>query len=169
MKERIIDFVASLALPPEAMTFVLSALPITEVRASIPFAYGVLHLPLPIVFFWAYLGSLVPAVVILLAGERLIAWADRRSRWFSKAIGRKLERTQKAFAKKYERYGELGLVLFVGVPLPLTGVWTGSLAALVFGIPFRRAFPLIAVGNAVAGIIVTLATAGIFNVAHAHP
>lgn len=168
MKERIIEAVASLGLPPEGVTFVLSALPITELRASIPFAHGVLDMPLPIAFFWAFLGSLVPGLVILLVGEKLIEWGNRKSRWFRKAIGRKLEKTQKAFEKKYEKYGEVGLVAFVGVPLPLTGVWTGSLAALIFGIPFRRAFPLIAVGNAFAGIIVTLASAGIFNFANNH-
>ena len=168
MKERIIDFVASLGLPPEVATLLLSALPITELRASIPFAHGVLGLSLPIAFFWAFLGSLLPGIAILLAGERLIAFGNRKSRRFKKVIGRKLEKTQKAFSKKYEKYGEPGLAVFVGIPLPLTGVWTGSLAALIFGIPFRRAFPLIAVGNAFAGIIVTLATAGILSFADGH-
>lgn len=166
MKERIIELISSLALPPEIMTLVLSSMPITELRAGIPFAHGVLSLPLSIAFFWAFIGSLLPSLLILLAGERLIVWGNRRSRWFSRAVGKKLAKTRRAFSKKYERYGELGLVVFVGIPLPFTGVWTGSLAALVFGIPFRRAFPLIAVGNAFAGIVVTLATAGIFTIAN---
>lgn len=163
MKEKIIEIVASLALPPEAITLILSALPITELRASIPFAHGVLGLSLPISFFWAFLGSLVPGFFILLIGEKCIEWGNKKSKWFSKVIVKKLEKTQKAFSKKYEKYGELGLVLFVAIPLPFTGVWTGSLAALIFGIPFRKAFPLIVIGNAFAGILITLATAGIFS------
>lgn len=166
MKEKIIEAVASLALPPEWMTLLLSALPITELRASIPFAHGVLGLSLPITFFWAYLGSLIPGVLILLLGEKIIEWGTQRSKWFAKRVMKKLNKTRKAFAHKYERHGELGLVVFVGIPLPFTGVWTGSLAALIFGIPFKKAFPLIATGNAFAGIIITLATAGIFSVAN---
>jgi len=168
MKERLIEIVTSLALPPEAMTCLLSALPVTELRASIPIAHGVLGLSLPSAFFWSFLGSLVPGAVILLAGEKLIAWGNRKSAWFSRIVGRQLTRTHKAFSKKHERYGEVGLVVFVGIPLPFTGVWTGALAALIFGIPFRRSFPLIAVGNAIAGTIVALATAGIFTFAGIH-
>lgn len=163
MKEKIIELVSLLSLPPEGMTFLLSALPITELRASIPFAHGVLNLSLPIAFFWAFLGSLVPGLFILLVGEKFISWGSTKSRWFEKKVMKKLEKTRYAFGHKYEKHGALGLVIFVGVPLPFTGVWTGSLAALVFGIPFKKAFPLIVVGNAFAGIAVTLATVGIFT------
>lgn len=156
MGEKIIELVSGLAFPPEILTFILSALPITELRASIPVAHKLFGLSLYEAFFWGYLGSLVPALFILFAGE-----------WFMslKILSRKVEKTRKKFYKKYEKHGSLALVLFVGVPLPLTGVWTGSLAAVIFGIPFRKAFPLIAVGNAIAGMLITLATAGIFSIA----
>lgn len=157
MGEKIIALVSGLALPPEILTFILSALPVTELRASIPVAQSLFGLSAYEAFFWAYLGSLVPALFILFAGE-----------WFTnlKILSRKVEKTRRKFYKKYEKYGSLALVIFVGVPLPLTGVWTGSLAAVLFGIPFRKAFPLIAVGNAIAGMVVTLATVGIINIAN---
>jgi len=157
MGEKIIELVSGLAFPPEILTFILSALPITELRASIPAAHGLFGLTLLEAFFWAYFGSILPALFILLAGE-----------WFTglKFLRKKIRRTRKKFYAKYEKHGNLALVIFVAIPLPFTGVWTGSLAAVLFGIPFRKAFPLIAVGNAIAGMLVTLATAGIFNAAN---
>ena len=58
---------------------------------------------------------------------------------------------------------EFILVLFVAIPLPMTGVWTASLVAYVFGIPFRKAIPLIFVGVVIAGVIVVLTTMGIIT------
>lgn len=163
MKDRVIAAVASLGLPPEAFTFLLSALPITELRASIPVAHALFGLPFHAAFFWAFLGSLVPGLLILYFGERLLALAEKEKFLFSGALWRKFEKTRRRFEKDYRRHGELGLVAFVSVPLPFTGVWTGSLAAVLFGIPLRRAFPLIAVGNAFAGMAVTLGSAGLFG------
>ena len=56
------------------------------------------------------------------------------------------------------KYGYLGLILFVAIPLPFTGAWTGALVAFLFKIPFKKAFPLIATGVAIAGALVTLIT-----------
>jgi len=62
-----------------------------------------------------------------------------------------------------ERYGPWGLALFVAVPLPVTGAWTGAAAAYVFGIPFRRSLPAIVAGVLLAGIVVTLAVRGVIG------
>jgi uncharacterized membrane protein len=59
-----------------------------------------------------------------------------------------------------EKYGAIGLVLFVAIPLPVTGAWTGSAAAFLFGIPFRKAFPIILLGVMIAGGLVTAAVLG---------
>ena len=75
---------------------------------------------------------------------RLLAWQENR-----------LRRVQ---SRRFDRYGGLALVILVAIPLPMTGAWTGSLAAWTFGIPPRLAIPLIALGVLIAGLIVTVVT-----------
>jgi uncharacterized membrane protein len=62
-----------------------------------------------------------------------------------------------------QRYGPLGLAIFVSIPLPITGGWTGAAAAYLFGFPFRRSFPAITVGVLVAGVVVTLGVKGVIG------
>ena len=74
-------------------------------------------------------------------------------------------RTRKRFSVKAEKYGKfIALVLFVAIPLPITGAWTGSAAAFLFGIPFSRSFPAVIIGVLIAGIVVTLTTVGITEI-----
>ena len=73
-------------------------------------------------------------------------------------------RPRHKFTGKYQRWGELALVIFVAIPLPMTGAWTGSVAAFIFGIPKKRSLTLISLGIMIAGVIVTLATLGIISV-----
>ena len=65
------------------------------------------------------------------------------------------ERVRRVQGPRFEKYGSLALIILVAIPLPMTGAWTGSLASWVFGIPPRRAIPLIAIGVAIAGVVVT--------------
>ncbi|MEA3323324.1 MAG: small multi-drug export protein, partial [Patescibacteria group bacterium] len=62
--------------------------------------------------------------------------------------------------KKFEKWGSIILVTFVAIPLPMTGIFTGAVAASIFQIPFRKAWPLLALGSLISGIIVTLITVG---------
>lgn len=72
-------------------------------------------------------------------------------------------RTRHKFTGQYEKWGELALVIFVAIPLPMTGVWTGSVAAFLFGIPKKRALILVSLGAFIAGIIVTVMTLGVVS------
>jgi len=81
-----------------------------------------------------------------------------KSKIFGKMFSKKLKQAEKAFSGKYSKYGALGLIIFVGIPLPLTGSWTGSLAAFIFNIPFRKSWPLILAGVCMAATLVTLIT-----------
>ena len=63
-----------------------------------------------------------------------------------------------------ERYEALGLVLFVAIPLPVTGAWTGTVAAFIFGVRFRYALPAVVGGILIAGVVVTLASLGVISV-----
>ena len=154
-------------LPAEAVVFLIATVPIAELRGAIPWALA----PPPVggglswqeAYFWAVMGNLLPVPFLLgLLGplsERLRRWGPM-DRFFGWLFARTRRR-----GRLVERYGPIGLVLFVGIPLPVTGAWTGTVAAFLFGVPFRRALPAIVLGVLLAGAIVISASLGILGVA----
>ena len=153
-------------LPKEWVVFVIAMLPIVELRGAIPWALSpAMGPPLhwTVAFVMAWLGNMVPLIPILLGLGPASDWLRRRSRLMDRFFTWLFVRTRRR-GKVIERYGALGLILFVAIPLPVTGGWTGSMAAFVFGIPFRKALPCVGIGVAIAGLIVTLATMGVFAV-----
>jgi uncharacterized membrane protein len=158
VREAIVHGLSSLS--PEAATFIIAMLPILELRGAIPYALGV-GMPWPEAYLLAVTGTLVPVVPILLflgpVSERLsrlpafgpfFEWVWRRSRKRTGLV---------------EKYGPWGLALFVAVPLPVTGGWTGAAVAYLLAIPFRRSFPAITAGVLLAGVVVTLAVKGVIG------
>jgi len=141
-------------MSPELATFLISMFPVTELRASIPIGIEVYNLPVWKVWLLAVLGDLLPAIVILYTVPHINRWLRSR-KWIGKVFIKKLEHAEKLFSGKYSKYGAAALIVFVGIPLPLTGSWTGSLAAFVFNIPFKKALPLITAGVVMAATIVT--------------
>ncbi|NLO88980.1 MAG: small multi-drug export protein [Clostridia bacterium] len=107
-------------------------------------------------------GNGIPALILLLLLEPTFKLLSRVD-FFRKIIEYILERTRKK-SDQVQKYGALGLMLFVAVPLPGTGVWTGSLLAYLFGIKFWYALPALWGGMLVAGVIVTLASLGVIKV-----
>lgn len=144
-------------LPHEWAVFFLSMLPITELRASIPIGIEVYGLPVMKTWVIAVLGNMIPTVFILLLIPHLHDWILRQ-RFVGRVLKKKMEDAERYFSGKYATYGAIALVLFVGTPLPFTGAWTGSLAAFIFNIPFRKAFPLIALGVCLAATLMTIIT-----------
>ena len=138
----------------EVLAFAVS--PISELRGAIPWAILKHHFPWYYAFLLAVIGNLLPVPFILL-------FLDTFSRLLSKiGIFEKMlhwlfERTRRR-GKIIERYGWIGLALFVAIPLPITGAWTGSLIAVLFGLKFKHAFLSIFIGILIAGVIVTCAT-----------
>jgi uncharacterized membrane protein len=161
--ESIVQAVAGVTLPPELIVAALGFLPIVEMRGAVPVAQGLYGFGWVASFFWAFLGSMLPAPIILKLADPVIAWCNRKSPLCARLAGRAIERTRKHFAKDHRRFGEIALLIFVALPLPGTGVWGGSLAAVLFGVPFVRAMWLIGVGNAVAGLLISLASAGVIT------
>ena len=148
-------------LPAELITFIIAALPIVELRGAIPFAVWAAAIPWP----WAYLlsvaGNLLPVPFLLLGLEPASRWLCRWRFWdrfFTWLFARTRRR-----GRLVERYEALGLMLFVSIPLPVTGAWTGCAAAFIFGIRFRLAMPAVAAGVLIAGVVVTLATLGVIG------
>lgn len=144
-------------LPHEWAIFFLSMIPLTELRASIPIGIEAFGMPVWKVWIITVVGDFIPALFILAIAPRIHAWIIK-TRLLGKFATKMLERAEGRFAGKYARYGALGLVVFVGIPLPLTGSWSGSLAAFVFNIPFKKSWPLILAGVCVAATLVTVIT-----------
>ncbi|OGW83440.1 MAG: hypothetical protein A2987_03210 [Omnitrophica bacterium RIFCSPLOWO2_01_FULL_45_10] len=138
-------------LSKEWITIILAALPISELRGSIPAALMMGLTPVK-GFFLSILGNSLPIVPTLFLLEPL-SMRLRRFKLWKKFFDWLFERT-KAKADLIQKYEALGLMLFVAVPLPMTGAWSGCIAASLFKIKFRYALPAIFCGVIIAGIIV---------------
>ncbi len=149
--------------PPELATFIISMLPISELRGAIPVAIGVYDLNPIEAYFIAVAGNMVPVVFILKYIDPISKYLMSKSKFFNKFFTFLFERTRKKHNGKFEKWGALALITFVAIPLPVTGGWSGALAAFVFGIPFKKALPLIFSGIMIAGVIVTGLSLGVFN------
>lgn len=157
---------AAVELPAELIVFLFSALPIVELRGGIPLGVAVYKLEPWKVFLLACAGNLVPVVPLLLFLNPVSGWLAKRSRLFAALFDWLFEKTRKKHTDTIERYGAVGLCLFVGVPLPGTGAWTGALIAFLFDLHFKYAFPAILLGVLFAGVIVTAASTGAVLVAN---
>jgi uncharacterized membrane protein len=151
MIDQLVEFLAE--LPPELITLIIGALPVAELRGAIPTGVVVLDLSIPQAFFWAYWGNLIPVIPLLLFLQPVSKWLRRFSlwRWFFFWL---FARTKKR-ARIVKKYKGIGLALFVMVPLPVTGAWTGCAAATLFQFRFWPAFLAIAAGVLAGGVIVS--------------
>jgi len=134
--------------------FLLSLSPIAELRGAIPLGIVRYDMPWFYVFPIAIIGNLIPVPLLFLLLEPLRKLSNKMGIvgvWVEKF----LKRTQRR-ADSINRYGKIGLMLFVAVPLPFTGAWTGAIAAYLLGFRFRDAILPIAAGVLIAGIIVTV-------------
>ncbi|MFZ5364827.1 MAG: COG2426 family protein [Patescibacteria group bacterium] len=165
MIQSIIDFFSR--LDPRWATFWLSMIPVTELRAAIPIALSVYKLSVAQTIIFAVLGDILPAIFILFGFEKASSYLAGKSNTYKKFQDWLFERTRKKFEKKYHKYGLIGLALFVAIPLPGTGSWTGSIAAFLFGLEKKRALIFILLGVIMASILVTLLSLGVIHINHA--
>ncbi len=142
-------------LPKEAIVTILAALPISELRGAIPAAIAFGFSPLK-AYCIAFIGNSLPVIPLLLLLEPVSNTLRKFPPW-RKFFDWLFERTKRK-ATLVEKFEALGLILFVAIPLPITGAWTGCVAATLFKIRFRYAFPAIMVGVAIAGVIVIVLT-----------
>ncbi|MFC1991861.1 COG2426 family protein [Chloroflexota bacterium] len=146
----------SLDLSDALAVLAIAASPISELRGAIPIAIIGFGFPWYYAFLLAIIGNLLPVPFILLFLNSItrtaskIGIAERMLQWLFKRTRRR--------GKIIEQYERIGLVLFVAIPLPITGAWTGALAAVLLGLRFKHALLSIFVGIFIAGIIVTCAT-----------
>jgi len=143
---------------PELQTFLLAMTPLGELRLSLPLALTLYRLDLVTAFLISVIGNLVPVILILLFLGPVSKILAANSKLFERFFSWLFKRTREKHDFRIKKYGYPALALFVAIPLPVTGAWTGSLIAFLFDIPFKKAFPLIALGVIIAGGIVTFLT-----------
>lgn len=151
MSQAIINFFAF--LPDWLEVFIISAIPIVELRGAIPWGTLVLHMPYLQVFLLSWLGSIIPAPFILLFLPAILKWM-RGTKVFGPFANWLHTRGMKK-SEKITQYKFWGLMIFVAIPLPGTGVWTGCLAASLIEMDFKRGMLSVILGSAIAGVIVT--------------
>ena len=143
----------SLGFSKELVVLIISALPIFELRGALPVAINLFHFPWYYALPLAIIGNLLPVPVILLFLDAISRCLSKVG-FFNRFLHWLFEHTRKR-GRIIERYERIGLALFVAIPLPVTGAWTGSLAAVLFGLKFKHAILSIFIGVFIAGIIVT--------------
>lgn len=151
-------------IPPQLATLLIAMLPIAENRVSVPIALGAYQMSVWSAIFWSVLGSVLAAVIVVLLLDKVRQLAIRHLSWADKFFTWLYTRTERRFAKKYEYWGAAALMLFVAIPLPVTGAWTGSVAAVLFGIKPIRALLFISIGVILSATIVALTSLGVISI-----
>lgn len=144
--------------------FFISMVPLIELRGAIPYAVG-FNLPLLPSYIICILGNMLPVPIIFLFARKVLEWgADKPviGRFFTFC----LEKGHKGGVKLREKAGKglfLALLLFVGIPVPGTGAWTGTLAASLLDMDFKSSVIAVLLGVVLAGVIMGLVSAGVFG------
>lgn len=149
-------------LPKELIAFLISMLPIAELRGGLPVAVLQLDLPIWRAYWICVAGNFLPMIPLVFLLDPIATYL-RRWKLFDRFFEWLFARTRRR-GKVVERYEALGLILFVAIPLPVTGGWTGAAAAYVFGVRPRLAIPAILMGILIAGGIVLAAIQGVLHI-----
>ncbi len=147
-------------MDPYLYVFLVSIVPWLELRGSIPLGI-IMGLDITKVFLISLLGGILVIPALFVALDHIFPIARR-----IKIIDRLYIIWENRVQRKYEKYSDwemLGLMLFVAVPLPGTGVYSGTFLAFLFGLERKRAFVAISLGALIAGILVTLISLGVLN------
>ena len=147
-------------IPEELVAFVISLFPVLECRGGM-IAARLMEIPFVTAFLLCYVGNMLPIPFIILFIRKIFDFL-RRFKFFEKIIV-KLEAKTDKNKDKILKYKSWGLLLFVAIPLPGTGGWTGALMAALLDIRFKRALPIIALGVLIAGFIMSALTYGLFQ------
>ena len=159
MKEAIANFFLE-TVGEELCVLFCSMLPIIELRGAIPMgaAFG---LPWWQTYIIAIIGNMLPVPIILLFVKSVLTWmAGCKVKFFNKVANKMFEKAEKNRAK-IERYAFWGLTLFVAIPLPATGAWTGTLVAALFDMRFWKSLLSALIGVMIAGVVMTLISYGV--------
>jgi uncharacterized membrane protein len=146
------------------IVFLISMVPLIEIRGAIPYAVG-FELPLVPSIIVAVIGNMLPVPFIFLFARKVLEWGKDK-KYIGKFFTWCLEKGHKGGEKLQEKAGRglyIALLLFVGIPLPGTGAWTGTLAASLLDMDFKKSVIYIMAGVLLAGAIMLAASLGVFG------
>jgi uncharacterized membrane protein len=155
-----VDFLTSF-LSKEFIVFFTAAVPVIEVRGSVPLGILAFKMEPSLVIFLSVIGSVIPVIPIML-GLDFITKKLHHIKFFANMIDWVFERTRKR-SKMIEEFETIGLIAFIGIPLPGTGVWTGCVAAYLLGLPLLNTLIASLAGSLIASLIMTGTSLGILN------
>jgi len=138
--------------------FFAAMTPVGELRFSIPLGIYTLDMPWYQVLPISIVGNIIPVLFIIPGLHIAAALLHKYPTFLTRMLGWRTQSLLRMYDRRFAKYGATFLVVLVAIPLPITGAWTGSLAAWAFGIPARKAIPFIALGVVIAGVIVTVLT-----------
>lgn len=165
MVENLVTFITNTlsgSMSGDIVCFIISLFPILELRGGLLAASpAFLNVPMARALPLCIIGNLLPIPFVLLLIERIIAWMEH----FKPTAGVANWLKDKADKNKDQivKYGFWGLVIFIGVPLPGTGAWTGSLVAALLHMPFKKAFAASIIGVLMASVIMCVVSYGILG------
>ena len=154
----------------EILTILLGAFPILEARGAIPIAISAFSFAPLKAYSLGVLGTLLPIIPLLFSWRYLSGFLMRRFYFMNRILTRFFEYTRDKHEHRFQKHHDhhwrgffelLALYIFVAIPLPFTGMWSGTVAAFVFGIPLWRAAATIALGVLTSGGIILLIVQGI--------
>lgn len=154
LAQSLVEFFGT-TIPAEVTIFIVSLLPILELRGGL-IAASLLGVPFLEAFFLCFVANLLPIPLILLFIRPFFNWL-KKTRCL-RPLADWMERKTEKNKSKVLKYEMLGLFLFVAIPLPGTGAWTGALVAAMMNMRMKKAFPIIAAGVLTAGVIMSLIT-----------
>jgi len=146
------------------VVFLISMLPLIEIRGAVPYAVG-FGLPIVPSCIVAVIGNMLPVPFIFLFARKVLEWGKDK-RIIGKFFRWCLEKGEKAGAKLESKAGAglyIALLLFVGIPLPGTGAWSGTLAASILNMDFKKSVIFVLLGVFLAGVIMLAASLGVFG------
>lgn len=159
MLQAIASFFSS--LPPELAVFVVSMIPVLEQRVGIPLAIIIYNLPVWESYLIVMLGNIGPVLLLSYFADNFHSWVSKNSESVtSKMWFKKLKEAQDSF-QKYEKYGLLGLMLFVASPIPGSGIFTGAMLAFLMGVPFKHSWPYLTGAVLLSGLATLLVSVGL--------
>ena len=160
--ESIVSFFIGLfkGINKDIVIFIISLMPILELRGGL-LAASVLKIPYIKALIICIVGNIFPIPFVLLFLEMVFGWMEK---WKPiKKVVRWLEKKGNSKRGQIDKYGYLGLILFVGIPLPGTGAWTGSLVAILLGLDKKKSFICIIIGVLLAAAIMSVLSYGILG------
>lgn len=150
------------------IVFLISMLPLAELRVAIPYAIG-LGLNIPLTYAIAIIGNMLPVPFIFFFARRVLEWGTKVNwpkglKWVGKFFNFCLDKGERGGKKLTEKVGRssyIALFLFVGIPVPGTGAWVGTLAASILDLDFKKSVIAVVCGVILAGVIMGLGSAGV--------